>query len=111
MKNWVAFIPVHRAVEKWPSSCRKMAINTPTTNTSHQMLNSANTPIKPTIAATPSAPRSPPTSSSSGFSTTDPPAITSLVNRPVGRGLGVSGGGSSWVVVISSVRQSSFEYQ
>ena len=41
MKNCVAFIPVQRAVMKCPSSCRKIEISTPTTNTNHQMLNSA----------------------------------------------------------------------
>ena len=80
MKNWVAFMPVHLAVTKCPSSWKKIAISTPTTNTNHHTLSTARNTSSPMRPITPSAPRQPPTSSSSGDSVTDPPATTSFWN-------------------------------
>ena len=40
-KNWVTFIPVSRAVTKWPSSCRKIETSSPTTNTNAHVLQHA----------------------------------------------------------------------
>ena len=37
-KNWVTFIPVLRAVTKWPSSCRKIETSRPITNSIAQTL-------------------------------------------------------------------------
>ena len=78
MKNWVAFIPVHLAVTKWPSSCKKIAISTPTTNTNHQMLNTASNTEQSDEAD--HSERAAPTADELvvGDSVTDPPATTSF---------------------------------
>ena len=89
-KNWVAFMPVIRAVTKCPVSWRKTEIRMPTTNTNIQMLTTASHAEQAEDAdAAEGAGQRPPTSSSSGVSVTDPPAITSLRKRPYAASLDV----------------------
>ena len=77
----MAFMPVHLAVAKWPSSCRKIEMTTPTTNTKIQMLTNASHTNSPAMAAIATNPVQPLASSSSFSSVTDPPAMISLFTR------------------------------
>ncbi len=61
----MTFIPVQRAVMKWPSSWRKIEMTTPTTNTKIQMLTNASQTNSPRIAAIARKPCHPPATSSS----------------------------------------------
>jgi len=97
-KNWVAFIPVQRAVRKWPSSWRKIDTTRPTTNTKIQMLTNASHTNRARMAAIASQPCQPPASASSPFSVTAPPAMISpraLPSRVAAARLSAVGGASS----------------
>ena len=78
-KNWVAFMPVHRAVLKWPSSCKKIEISSPMTKTNAHGLHMYSATSSTAMMPKPMNAVGPPAvGSRSGLSA--PPAITSLRN-------------------------------
>jgi hypothetical protein len=78
-KNWVAFMPVHFAVAKCPSSWKKMQTISSTTKTNAHQLHAASSPSSATITPIPITARMPPVVSSAfgSFSLAPPARISS----------------------------------
>ena len=68
MKNWVTFMPVDRAVTKWPVSCRKTDTRMPTRNTNIHTFDTASQANSARMASPAISPARPPPRARAGRS-------------------------------------------